>query len=108
MANGTERAGRKATGLRPKWVRTAGLPKGSQNLDFPMATLGSLFFRERGEGGSAMMIAQLLARLNRQEDGQGMVEYALIIALVAIALVAALTALSGGVGTVFNSITHSL
>lgn len=55
-----------------------------------------------------MMIAQLLARLNRQEDGQGMVEYALIIALVAIALVAALTALSGGVGTVFNSITHSL
>lgn len=55
-----------------------------------------------------MMIAQLLARLNRREDGQGMVEYALIIALVAIALVAALTALSGGVGNVFNSITQHL
>lgn len=54
-----------------------------------------------------MLIAQIVARLNR-EDGQGMVEYALIIALVAIALVAALTALSGGLGAVFNSITHSL
>lgn len=54
-----------------------------------------------------MLIAQLLARLTR-EDGQGMVEYALIIALVAIALVMALTALSGGLNTVFTSITKSL
>lgn len=54
-----------------------------------------------------MLIAQLLARLTR-EDGQGMVEYALIIALVAIALVTALMALTGGLSTVFNSITTKL
>jgi Flp pilus assembly pilin Flp len=37
-----------------------------------------------------------------------MIEYALIIALVAIALVAALTALNGGPKRIFNSITNTL
>jgi Flp pilus assembly pilin Flp len=37
-----------------------------------------------------------------------MVEYALIIALVAILLIAALTALSTGIGTTFNDIVASL
>lgn len=86
---------------------TAELPKG-EGLQPPSGDIGRFLFRGAGEeGGSAMLIAQIVARLNR-EDGQGMVEYALIIALVAIALVAALTALSGGLGAVFNSITHSL
>jgi pilus assembly protein Flp/PilA len=43
-----------------------------------------------------------------REEGQGMVEYALIIALVAILLIAALTALSTGIGTTFNDIVASL
>jgi pilus assembly protein Flp/PilA len=44
----------------------------------------------------------------RRPAGQGLVEYALIIALVAIVLVAALTALSTGPKKVFNSITNTL
>jgi pilus assembly protein Flp/PilA len=44
----------------------------------------------------------------REENGQGLVEYALIIVLVAIALIAVLTALAGGVGSTFSSIRSSL
>jgi pilus assembly protein Flp/PilA len=42
------------------------------------------------------------------EEGQGLVEYALIIALVAILLVAALTGLKGGISNTFNTITSNL
>ena len=42
------------------------------------------------------------------DEGQGLVEYALIIALVAILLVVALTALSGQLGATFTNITNSL
>lgn len=42
------------------------------------------------------------------KKGQGMVEYALIIVLIAIAVIAALTALGGGIDGVFNRITTSL
>lgn len=53
------------------------------------------------------MFATLFAAL-RSERGQGMVEYALIIALVAIVLVTALSALGGGIGGIFNTITTKL
>ncbi len=56
---------------------------------------------------AGLMVSNLLRRA-RASEGQGMVEYALIIALVAIVLVAALTALSGGIGSVFANITKSL
>ena len=55
----------------------------------------------------ARQVVDLKDRLRRQR-GQGMVEYGLIIALVAIVLVAALTALNGGLQKVFNSITNTL
>lgn len=42
------------------------------------------------------------------QRGQGLVEYALIIFLVAIAVVALLTTLGGQVGAVFGSIAGSL
>ena len=45
---------------------------------------------------------------SRQEAGQGLVEYALIIVLIAIALITVLTLLAGGVGSTFSSITSSL
>ena len=46
--------------------------------------------------------------VNNREEGQGLVEYALIIALVAVLLTGALTLLKGGISTVFGSITNSL
>ena len=50
----------------------------------------------------------LLKRLFHEEDGQGMVEYGLIIALVAIAVIAALSALGGGLGTIFDNVKTRL
>ena len=49
-----------------------------------------------------------LMRMFRCEEGQSLVEYALIIALVAIALVAGLGALQGGITDTFDSIVTSL
>jgi pilus assembly protein Flp/PilA len=43
-----------------------------------------------------------------KEEGQGLVEYALIIALVAIACIAALGVLKDGITGVFSSISTSL
>ena len=44
----------------------------------------------------------------RNEDGQGLTEYALIIALVAIVAVAALTLLGGQIQTIFGDINSDL
>ena len=44
----------------------------------------------------------------REEDGQTLVEYALIIALVSVALVGALTALKGNINSVFTAIGTAL
>ena len=44
----------------------------------------------------------------REEEGQSLVEYALIIALVAIVLVAGLTALGTGINNTINNLTSSL
>lgn len=50
----------------------------------------------------------LLKRLVREEDGQGMVEYALIIGLVAIAVIAAITAMTGSLSDFFTAIKTKL
>ena len=49
-----------------------------------------------------------LAMFLKSERGQGLVEYALIIALVAIVLIDALNALQGQIGTVFTNIRNAL
>jgi pilus assembly protein Flp/PilA len=58
------------------------------------------------------MLAQFYLWLNtffgQKEDGQTLVEYALIIALIAIVLIAALITLRGGIGNVFNTIASNL
>jgi len=50
----------------------------------------------------------LLKKIFKTEEGQSLVEYALIIALVAIALVAGLGVLQGGISDTFDSIVTSL
>jgi pilus assembly protein Flp/PilA len=42
------------------------------------------------------------------EEGQGMVEYGLIIALVAVVVIAAISLLGNGVSNTFNTITGKL
>lgn len=47
-------------------------------------------------------------KMLRDERGQGLVEYALIIALVSVALIAGLTALKGGIKGSFDNVIASL
>ncbi len=49
-----------------------------------------------------------LAGLRELETGQGMAEYGLILALVAVVVIGALTAIGGGIGSTLNSVTASL
>jgi pilus assembly protein Flp/PilA len=54
-------------------------------------------------------IHRLVIALRRdEEEGQTLVEYALIIALVSVALVASLNALAGGIDNVFDEIVGKL
>ncbi|MGB9802896.1 MAG: Flp family type IVb pilin [Desulfofundulus sp.] len=50
----------------------------------------------------------LLALLVKEESGQGMAEYGLILALVAIAVIGTLTALAGGINGIFTKVTDAL
>lgn len=43
-----------------------------------------------------------------REDGQGLVEYALVIALIAVALIVSLVALRGQISTTYSSIISGL
>jgi pilus assembly protein Flp/PilA len=54
-----------------------------------------------------MYLAYIRARLARQE-GQALVEYALIISLIAVAAIGALTFLSGGIRGIFTNIGNAL
>lgn len=49
-----------------------------------------------------------VAKYQAKEEGQGLAEYALILALVAIAAVGALGFLAGGIGTTLDSVTGNL
>ena len=50
----------------------------------------------------------VLKRLFYEEDGQGMVEYGLIIALIAVAVIVALGALGGGIKRIFENVNAEL
>ena len=52
-------------------------------------------------------LKNFLGKFSR-EEGQGLVEYALILVLIAIVVIVALTALGGQIGNVFNKITTNL
>lgn len=49
-----------------------------------------------------------MAKWLAREEGQGMVEYGLIIALVAIVVIVVLTALGPAIGEIFSSILDAL
>ena len=51
-----------------------------------------------------MKMMYLLSRLHRDEEGQGLVEYLLILALVAFACTAGMNVLAQGVNTAFSEI----
>ena len=53
------------------------------------------------------MLKKLMAKM-RNEEGQGLVEYALIIVLVSVALVAALGMLTGGISNAFSRAISAL
>jgi pilus assembly protein Flp/PilA len=50
----------------------------------------------------------MIQRLSTEEEGQGLVEYALIIALVSIVAIGALGTLSGGVNGALTKVAGSL
>lgn len=54
------------------------------------------------------MVKELFMRLLREEEGQGMAEYGLILALIAVVVIGALTLLGEQVQTVFNGVTEGL
>jgi Flp pilus assembly pilin Flp len=53
-------------------------------------------------------IAQFVNSLRRTEDGQDLLEYALLVALIALVAVGAVTAAGVKVGSIFNAIVAAL
>ena len=54
------------------------------------------------------VIANVVQRLWRSESGQGMAEYALLAALIAVAAIGAITLLGNEITDVFNSVGNDL
>lgn len=54
------------------------------------------------------MLTELFKRLWAEETGQGMVEYGLILALVAVVVIVALTAIGTNIGEKFQEIADKL
>ena len=55
-----------------------------------------------------MYLFNVLTQMMKSKKGQGMVEYGLIIGLIAIVVIVALTALGGGLNGIFEKITTEL
>ncbi len=53
-------------------------------------------------------LLKMFTLMKNNKKGQGMVEYGLIIGLVALVVIGALVALGGGLGDIFNEITDGL
>jgi pilus assembly protein Flp/PilA len=51
---------------------------------------------------------RMLNWLASEESGQGMVEYGLILVLVSVVVIAVLTAMGGGLQTIFTKINNAL
>jgi pilus assembly protein Flp/PilA len=54
------------------------------------------------------MLLDFINRLRRREEGQALVEYALILSLIAVVCITALTTLGGNVNNILNTIANAL
>ena len=64
--------------------------------------------RLKGNGRLTIFMKSLLIRLLKEEQGQDLVEYALIVAAVGLALITTVNQLSQGVVSLYSSITQDL
>jgi len=55
-----------------------------------------------------MFLQMLVNELQKREEGQGLIEYALIVLLIAIVVIVVLTAVGGQINGVFNNIFNTL
>ncbi len=55
-----------------------------------------------------MLVQRLLSYLQRDEEGQGLAEYALVLALIAIVAIVALIFLGGQVQTIISNVGNSI
>ena len=58
--------------------------------------------------GLYLRLRELLPKLGRDEEGQGMVEYALILVLIAIVVIVIVTVVGKQVNNVFSNISNGL
>ncbi len=56
----------------------------------------------------ASIVLRAMALMNRDEDGQGLAEYALILALIAIVAIIALIFLGGQVSSILSTVGNSV
>ena len=54
------------------------------------------------------MFVALFARIVREDDGQDMVEYALLVGLISVAAIAALITARGAINTLWTAVTAAL
>ena len=55
-----------------------------------------------------MFLQMLMTQLKQNEEGQGLIEYALIVLLIAIVVIVVLTAVGGEINGVFSDISDTL
>ena len=55
-----------------------------------------------------MSLINRLRKFSRNEEGQDLIEYALLVGLISLVAVVAITAAGGSVNTIFNTIAASL
>jgi Flp pilus assembly pilin Flp len=70
-------------------------------------TVVSTHRREGGESHMTDFLTRLFAEM-RDEDGQTMAEYAVVLGVITVAVVAALTVLSGTISSVLSSVTAAM
>ena len=54
------------------------------------------------------MLQALISFIRRDEDGQGLAEYALILALIAVVVIGAVTVLGGQIDTIMRNVAGSI